>query len=125
MLCHAAQRGTIRGVVWLLGILAVVVIGAAVVVGVGRGGALRPAYDDRPDALVPEGAALTGAALRSVRFSVGLRGYRMDEVDALLERLAEQLDERQQIAERQQLAESQQFDERRQLDERRDAEERG
>jgi DivIVA domain-containing protein len=80
-------------VVWFLGILIVLVLGAAVVVGAGRGGGLRPAYDDRPDALVPAGSALTGADLRSVLFSVGLRGYRMDEVDALLARLAEQLDE--------------------------------
>ncbi|MDQ4084921.1 MAG: DivIVA domain-containing protein [Actinomycetota bacterium] len=80
--------------VWFLGILVVLVLGAAVVVGTGRGGALRPAYDDRPDALVPAGSPLTGDDLRSVRFSVGLRGYRMDEVDALLARLADQLDDR-------------------------------
>jgi DivIVA domain-containing protein len=48
-------------------------------------------YD--PDALVPIDGPMTGPALRSVRFSVGFRGYRMDEVDALLARLAEQLDE--------------------------------
>jgi DivIVA domain-containing protein len=82
-------------VVWLLGILVVLVLGAAVVVAAGRGGAMRPAYDDRPDALVPAGSPLTGADLRAVRFSVGLRGYRMDEVDALLARLADQLDDRQ------------------------------
>lgn len=81
--------------VWFLGLLVVLVLGAAVVVGVGRGGELKTVYDDRPDALVPSGTALTGASLRSVRFSVGLRGYRMDEVDALLARLADQLDERQ------------------------------
>ncbi len=31
--------------------------------------------------------------MRGVRFSLGLRGYRMSEVDALLERLAAQLDQ--------------------------------
>jgi len=81
-------------VVWLLGLLVVLVLGAAVVVGVGRGGELKQVYDDRPDVLVSAGAPLTGSALRSVRFSVGLRGYRTDEVDALLARLADQLDER-------------------------------
>jgi DivIVA domain-containing protein len=80
-------------VVWLLGILVVLVLGAAVVVGIGYGGAMRSVYDDRPDTLVPAGSALTGAAVRSVRFSVGFRGYRMDEVDALLARLADQLDQ--------------------------------
>ena len=79
--------------VWLLGVLVVLVLGVAVVVGVGRGGELKPVYDDRPDTLVPAGVPLTGSALRSVRFSVGLRGYRMDEVDALLARLADQLDD--------------------------------
>ena len=72
----------------------VLVVGGAVAVALGRGGGMRPAYDDRPDALVPADGPLDGSALRSVRFSVGLRGYRMDEVDALLARLADQLDER-------------------------------
>jgi DivIVA domain-containing protein len=87
-------------VVWLLGVLVVLVLGVAVVAGVGRGGGLKPVYDDRPDALVPAGVPLTGAAVRSVRFSVGLRGYRMDEVDALLAQLADQLDERHDEQER-------------------------
>ncbi|HEX2177581.1 MAG TPA: DivIVA domain-containing protein [Nocardioidaceae bacterium] len=79
--------------VWFLGVVIVLVVGAAVVVALGRGGAMRPVYDDRPDALVPADRPLGGEALRTVRFSVGLRGYRMDEVDALLARLADQLDE--------------------------------
>ena len=78
---------------WFLGVLIVLVAGGAVVVALGRGGGLRPVYDDRPDSLVPADGPLDGSALRSVRFSVGLRGYRMDEVDALLARLAEQLDQ--------------------------------
>jgi DivIVA domain-containing protein len=81
-------------VVWLLGILAVLVLGAVVVVAAGRGAGMSPAYDDRPDLTVPADRPLTGGDLRGVRFSVGLRGYRMDEVDALLARLAEQLDDR-------------------------------
>lgn len=79
--------------IWFLGVVIVLVVGATVVVAVGRGGSMQPVYDDRPDVLVPAGVPLTGSDLRSVRFSVGLRGYRMDEVDALLARLAEQLDE--------------------------------
>jgi DivIVA domain-containing protein len=79
-------------VVWFLGVLVVLVIGATVVVAAGRGGEMRPVYDDRPDLLVPD-APLTGDVLRSVRFSVAVRGYRMDEVDALLARLADQLDD--------------------------------
>jgi DivIVA domain-containing protein len=90
---HVVKRGTIGVVVWFLGIVIVLVVGAAVVVATGRGGGMAPAYDDRADVLVPSGAPVTGDTLRSVRFSVGLRGYRMDEVDALLARLAYQLDE--------------------------------
>lgn len=79
--------------IWFLCIVLVLVVGGCVAVALaGRGGALRPVYDDRPDVLVPADEPLSGATLRSVRFSVGLRGYRMDEVDALLARLAEQLD---------------------------------
>ncbi len=48
-------------------------------------------YDDRPDARVPAGE-LSGDDLRRVRFSLGVRGYRMSEVDTLLSRLADQLD---------------------------------
>jgi DivIVA domain-containing protein len=36
---------------------------------------------------------LRGDDLRGTRFSLALRGYRMSEVDALLDRLARQLDE--------------------------------
>ncbi|MGH3355081.1 MAG: DivIVA domain-containing protein [Nocardioidaceae bacterium] len=79
--------------IWFLVILLVLAIGGAAVLAVGRGSALQRVYDDRPDSLVPADSALTGRDLRAVRFSVGLRGYRMDEVDALLARLAEQLDE--------------------------------
>lgn len=79
--------------VWFLGVVVVLVAGAVVVVAAGRGGAMSAAYDDRADVLVPTGAPLTGDTLRGIRFSVGFRGYRTDEVDALLARLAAQLDD--------------------------------
>ncbi|MGH3367386.1 MAG: DivIVA domain-containing protein [Nocardioidaceae bacterium] len=79
--------------IWFLGVLLVLVVGVLVILMVGRGEAMQRVYDDRPDALVPRDAPISGSDLRSVRFSVGLRGYRMDEVDALLARLSEQLDE--------------------------------
>jgi DivIVA domain-containing protein len=80
-------------VLWFLGVLVVLIVGVVVAVTLGGGAAMRPVYDDRPDLLVPVDIPLTGDELRSVRFSVGLRGYRADEVDALLARLAEQLDQ--------------------------------
>ena len=79
---------------WFFAILVVLAMGGVAVVASGRGGSLPEAYDDRPDVRVPATGPLTGDDVRGVRFSLGLRGYRMSEVDALLERLAVQLDER-------------------------------
>jgi DivIVA domain-containing protein len=76
---------------WLFGIVIVIVLGGVAVVAAGRGEPMAPAYDDRPDALVPADRPLTADDLRRVRFSVALRGYRMSEVDALLARLAAEL----------------------------------
>jgi DivIVA domain-containing protein len=70
---------------WVLGI--VVVVGAVTVVGVGAGGSLGEVYEDRPDRTVPVGRPLAADDLRDVTFSTAVRGYRMDEVDALLERI--------------------------------------
>lgn len=76
---------------WLFAILVVLVMGGVAVVASGRTGALPEEYADRPDVVVPSGP-LRGEDLRKVRFGLGLRGYRMNEVDALLARLADQLD---------------------------------
>ncbi|WP_030484711.1 DivIVA domain-containing protein, partial [Nocardioides aequoreus] len=76
---------------WVFAVLLVLAVGAVVVVFAGGGGSMGPAYDDQRDVLLPEGP-LTGPDLREVRFNTAVRGYRADEVDALLERLARQLD---------------------------------
>lgn len=76
----------------MLWVLAVVLIGACVVVAAGGGGAIRETYDDRRDVLVPGDRPLGAEDLRSVRFTTAFRGYRMAEVDALLARLAAELD---------------------------------
>ena len=76
---------------WLFAVLIVLVMGAVAVVAGGRGEPMAPAYDDRPDALVPADRPIAAGDLRKVRFSLAFRGYRMSEVDALLERLATQL----------------------------------
>lgn len=78
--------------IWFLAVLIVLAIGAVVVVASGRGAPLAEAYDDRPDAVVPADRPLTGDDLRAVRLSTAVRGYRASEVDALLDRLAAQLD---------------------------------
>ena len=75
---------------WLFAILAVLLLGGVAVVAAGMGTPLAQEYGDRPDAEVPADRPLGPEDLRRVRFSVALRGYRMGEVDALLDRLAEE-----------------------------------
>ena len=79
---------------WFFALLAVLVMGVVAMVATGRGGAMSEAYDDRPDARVQADGPLTGADLRRVRFTTALRGYRAVEVDALLDRLANELEQR-------------------------------
>jgi len=75
---------------WLFAILIVLALGAVAVVASGRGTPMSPAYDDAPDSLVPRDGPVTAEDLRRIRFPLAFRGYRMAEVDALLERLAEE-----------------------------------
>ncbi len=77
---------------WFFAVLIVLAMGGVALLAAGKGTPLAPAYDDRPDALVPAAGRLSGDDLRSVRFSLAFRGYRMSEVDALLTRLAAELD---------------------------------
>jgi DivIVA domain-containing protein len=72
---------------WVWVIVIVALTGGVVVVAVGRGGSMSEVYDDRPDVTVPSGRPLTSDDLRDVQFSTAVRGYRMDEVDALLARV--------------------------------------
>jgi DivIVA domain-containing protein len=80
-------------VTWFFAVLVVLLIGAVAVVASGRGGSLGPSYDDRADVRLPTDRPVTGEDLRALRFNTAVRGYRADEVDALIERLAEQLDD--------------------------------
>ncbi|ADB34517.1 hypothetical protein Kfla_5507 [Kribbella flavida DSM 17836] len=79
---------------WFFGLVVVVLVGAVAVVASGRWGQMSTAYDDRPDASVPARQVLSSDDIARTRFGVGLRGYRMDEVDTLLERLAREVAER-------------------------------
>ncbi|QWZ08531.1 DivIVA domain-containing protein [Nocardioides panacis] len=73
---------------WLFAVIVVAVMGGIAVVAAGAGGSMAESFDDRPDARVPAEGPLTAQDLRRVRFSTAVRGYRMSEVDALLDRLA-------------------------------------
>ena len=78
---------------WFFATLIVLAMGGIALVASGRGTPMAEVYDDRPDAAVPAAGPLRAEDLRRVRFSLALRGYRMSEVDALLDRLADQLEE--------------------------------
>ncbi len=73
---------------WVFAVLIVLAMGGIALLAAGHGEPMRPAYDDRPDARVPQDRPIAPDDLRRVRFSLALRGYRMSEVDALLARLA-------------------------------------
>jgi DivIVA domain-containing protein len=79
---------------YLLGLL---VVGGALFLlasfAFGRGEELAPMPPDGTPVELPEGQ-FGGAAVRSLRMSVVLRGYRMDEVDWVIDVLADQLDAR-------------------------------
>ncbi len=76
---------------WVLWMIAVAVLGLAAVAASGRLGELPGTVTDTPRPHVPTGV-LQGDDLRGLRFAVVPRGYSMDQVDELLDRLARQLD---------------------------------
>ncbi len=79
---------------WLFAILIVLAMGGVAVVASGRGGSMAPAYHDRPDLDLPPHRPLAARDLRTVRFPLAVRGYRMSDVDELLARLATELEDR-------------------------------
>ena len=71
-----------------------VVIGGIAVVAAGRGVGLQDVEPDRSLAgSLPEGD-VDRAEVDGLRFTLALRGYRMDEVDAVLDRLVDELETR-------------------------------
>jgi DivIVA domain-containing protein len=60
----------------------------------GRGETQPPAELDRSPVELPDDRPVAGHDVRSLRISAAFRGYRMAEVDWLLEQLARTLDER-------------------------------
>ena len=64
-------------------------------IAVGGGGHMSAPVPDRPDPAIPDAGLLGRGDVDKVRFSVGARGYRMDEVDDVLDRLAHEIDLRE------------------------------
>src|SRR3712207_848003 len=83
---------------FLLFVLGVLVVGALLFVGasvlLGRGETQPPAELDRSPVELPDDRPVTSDDVRALRISVAFRGYRMSEVDWLLEQFALVLDER-------------------------------
>jgi DivIVA domain-containing protein len=79
-------------------ILALLVVGGVLFLAAsyafGRGEEMAPALPEGTPLELPDDRLAGGDDLRALKLSVALRGYRMDEVDWLLERLAEQVDTR-------------------------------
>ena len=73
------------------------VFGAIAWVAAGRGGGLDDPRQDRPEPALAEDRQLGREDIDSARFAVGFRGYRMDQVDRLLDRLAAEIDHRDRL----------------------------
>ncbi len=83
---------------FLLFVVGVLVVGALLFLGasllLGRGETQPPAELDRSPVELPDDRPVTPDDVRALRISVAFRGYRMSEVDWLLEQFALALDER-------------------------------
>ncbi len=89
--------------------LAIVVIGAVLFLGAGMAGSSRDSgagldepVPNLPPVLLPAGAKASD--VDRVRFALGLRGYRMDQVDEVLDELRDQLTSQEREIERLKLA---------------------
>ncbi|SDF23138.1 DivIVA domain-containing protein [Blastococcus aurantiacus] len=82
----------------LLFLVGVLVVAALLFLGasllLGRGETQPPADLDRSPVELPSARPVTGDDVRALRMTVTLRGYRMTEVDWLLDQFARTLDER-------------------------------
>jgi DivIVA domain-containing protein len=83
------------GVVFVVGLLVVgglLFLGASVLLG--RGETQPPAELGRSPVELPDDRQVVGDDVRALRISAALRGYRMSEVDWLIDQLAQVIDER-------------------------------
>jgi DivIVA domain-containing protein len=85
----------VAGLVFVIGLL---VVGGLLFLGgsllLGRGETEPPAEFGRSPVELPDDRPVVGDDVRALRISVAFRGYRMTEVDWLLDQFAQVLDER-------------------------------
>lgn len=79
---------------WFIAAVAVVALGVAAVVAAGGGGSMAKDPVRDTYAMTVSDEPLDAGAVRGLRFGVALRGYAMDQVDAVLDRLAAELEAR-------------------------------
>jgi DivIVA domain-containing protein len=84
--------GFVLSVLGILAVAALLFLGASLLLG--RGETQPPADLDRSPVELPDDRPVTGDDVRALRMSVAVRGYRMSEVDWLLEQFAQAIDER-------------------------------
>jgi len=79
-------------------ILALLVVGGVLFLAAsfafGRGEEMAPVLPEGTPVELPDDRLARGDDLRALKLSVALRGYRMDEVDDVLDRLVDELDRR-------------------------------
>ena len=80
---------------WFQLVVVVALLAAVGWLAVGGGGHMSEPVPDRPDLALPTDRFIDAQDLDQVRFSVGARGYRMDEVDDMLDRLAREVEVRE------------------------------
>jgi DivIVA domain-containing protein len=83
---------------FVLSLAGVLVVGGLLFLGgsllLGRGETQPPAEADRSPVELPDDRPVVADDIRALRISVAVRGYRMTEVDWLLDQFAQTLDER-------------------------------
>ncbi|MBP0449476.1 MULTISPECIES: DivIVA domain-containing protein [unclassified Kitasatospora] len=76
---------------WVIVVAMAVVVGGAALVALGGGGSLPEAVQDRIAARLPQDRPLSQDDVDGIRLPMAVRGYRMDEVDDVLDRLGAEL----------------------------------
>ncbi|MFI6152223.1 DivIVA domain-containing protein [Kitasatospora sp. NPDC051170] len=76
---------------WVIVVAMAVVVGGAALVALGGGGSMPEAVPDRIAARLPQDRPLSKADVDELRIPMAVRGYRMDEVDDVLDRLGAEL----------------------------------
>jgi len=85
----------VAGLLFVIGLLVVgglLFLGASLLLG--RGETQPPAEIGRSPLALPDDRPVVGDDVRALRISVAFRGYRMTEIDWLLDQFAQVLDER-------------------------------